>query len=770
MRLALVLCLAALCGSAAAGRPDLFDVSGDAGRGLLQSGADCSSIPNCATCRFQFVRGTVTRAVCTACNTGYVPKALGTACYCTSGYYWDVGTSRCLECGYNQWCAGAKSTPTSASRTGCGNNKNTTTTLAKSDRECLTNAGYGWASGDATQCNPGYYNPGSNNRRCSRCPGGLTTASALSTDPTACVAPPGSYYLRGKAVLCAQGTWKNTTANEDCQECPAGITTAATESGKTAPADCAFVKAGFYVTAAAWGGGAAYVGGTTAATECPADTYRSGDATAVASASGDNACTACPYGLKTQEGVTGATSVDECLAPPGWGFNGTAANECGSGKYKEGWNKEACSDCGTGFETDATNSTSEGDCKVPPGFGASSADGGVTWTAVKCPVNTYGRSDPTYGRVLVECTKCMDNTWTQGLDTRTSASACVTVAGYGYDDGAVTQCDAGTYNVGNNTSPCTSCGVGKDTTADGLTSLAGATDPAQCLMAKGWESDGATGLKKCKQGYYKATISNTACTQCPNGTTTSVAGATALSGCDACRAGFGASSISASAPSCGICGSGKYSAPITSGGAACLSCPVPGGYNGAMVSRQGIAAPEQCLQEFPTSDTSTSNSLEWDILTVPDAAFTANGNTTINTCQGACKTNPACVYFEFNSTAPGTCRLLEASDVTRPATNALTTAGPTDYWLLLEVKEGQYATYKMAQTKVAVGDAYGATTTDFADAKAACDGASKCAGIYWNGAAWHTFSGKTWWNVIGKVRVVGETVNPWVADPSSAPN
>jgi hypothetical protein len=103
----------------------------------------------------------------------------------------------------------------------------------------VTNAGYGWASGDATQCNPGYYNPGSNNRRCSRCPGGLTTASALSTDPTACVAPPGSYYLRGKAVLCAQGTWKNTTANEDCQECPAGITTAATESGKTAPADCA---------------------------------------------------------------------------------------------------------------------------------------------------------------------------------------------------------------------------------------------------------------------------------------------------------------------------------------------------------------------------------------------------------------------------------------------------------------------------------------------------------------------------------------------------
>jgi hypothetical protein len=81
MRLAVLLCLAAVCGSALASRPDLFDASGDAGRALLQDSAACgAAIQNCNACRYQFFRGTVTRAICTACGAGFVPKALGTAC------------------------------------------------------------------------------------------------------------------------------------------------------------------------------------------------------------------------------------------------------------------------------------------------------------------------------------------------------------------------------------------------------------------------------------------------------------------------------------------------------------------------------------------------------------------------------------------------------------------------------------------------------------------------------------------------------------------
>ena len=64
--------LAALCGAAAAGRAmeGPLSVGGvtpaPTGRELLQSANDCTrSVPHCAACRFQFFRGTVTRAICT---------------------------------------------------------------------------------------------------------------------------------------------------------------------------------------------------------------------------------------------------------------------------------------------------------------------------------------------------------------------------------------------------------------------------------------------------------------------------------------------------------------------------------------------------------------------------------------------------------------------------------------------------------------------------------------------------------------------------------
>ena len=34
-------------------------------------------MPNCKACRYQFFRGTITKAICTQCDTGYVVKAAG---------------------------------------------------------------------------------------------------------------------------------------------------------------------------------------------------------------------------------------------------------------------------------------------------------------------------------------------------------------------------------------------------------------------------------------------------------------------------------------------------------------------------------------------------------------------------------------------------------------------------------------------------------------------------------------------------------------------
>jgi hypothetical protein len=76
---ALIICLAALCGAAAARELTAFDVAAH-GRELLQLSAECSrAIPNCNTCTFRTV-GSTTRAICTQCATGYVVKASGRAC------------------------------------------------------------------------------------------------------------------------------------------------------------------------------------------------------------------------------------------------------------------------------------------------------------------------------------------------------------------------------------------------------------------------------------------------------------------------------------------------------------------------------------------------------------------------------------------------------------------------------------------------------------------------------------------------------------------
>ena len=175
------------------------------------------------------------------------------------------------------------------------------------------------------------------------------------------------------------------------------------------------------------------------------------------------------------------------------------------------------------------------------------------------------------------------------------SSACVTDAGYGYNDGEVDKCDYGYWATGNDTSACSFCGEGFNTTADGstttTTAVEGASAATQCAIAAGWTyadlADAAKGLAPCIRGSYKALIGNASCTTCPSGTTTTITmAATALSDCDSCRPGFGIGSVNLTSPSCTICSSGTYSAGYYTGGQACASCPKPSLFTGTMVSRQ----------------------------------------------------------------------------------------------------------------------------------------------------------------------------------------
>ena len=179
--------------------------------------------------------------------------------------------------------------------------------------------------------------------------------------------------------------------------------------------------------------------GVSAANACPGDFYRTAytayDQAAAAT------CTACPAGMRTMPNVTAATSKDQCLAPPGYGFDAATgtASICPRGKYNPGWNREACTSCGNGaMTTDGQGSTTPDDCYTPAGYGSSKATDGVLSAAI-CPLNTYGVPNNTYGLYEVACTKCLDHSSTN-FTGATRAADCLVNPGFGYYSGSVLQC------------------------------------------------------------------------------------------------------------------------------------------------------------------------------------------------------------------------------------------------------------------------------------------------------------------------------------------
>ncbi|GBF88751.1 hypothetical protein Rsub_01652 [Raphidocelis subcapitata] len=731
-------------------------------RRLLQTADDCArSVPKCVACRYQFVQGTVSKAVCLACEQGYVVKAAGRACWCAPGYYRSSSSGECTPCGMGYWCPGAADDEASGeARYACGTNKITVTQYAKWDRECVTQPGYGWAEGNASApCPKGTFNPGYNNRACASCAGGLTTSAPGADSPADCRAPEGSYYLRGKAIPCAQGTYKASSGNVDCSECPAGTTTAFGEVGKKAAADCTYVLPGHYAAAG-------QTPGEFTAPQCLANTYRSG--AALYSPGTGVACMPCPDNTQTLTGVRGATSRSACLAPPGYGWNATdgTAAACDYGYFKAGWDREACTKCGEGTITTAAQASASPDaCYTPAGHGNSLSADGLTLTGFACPVGTYGRELATYGLVDVECSKCIENTATNGTGS-TSAAQCVTLPGFGWDNGGSQICEFAYWSAGGSQESCQYCGEGFNTTAAGGGAAArGADSGDDCAIGAGWTDDGVGSIKPCLQGSYKSLLGPSACVKCPSGTTTTLTFApTALSDCDACRTGFGAAAISGTAPACAICESGTYSFGHTSGGQDCQPCPSPDGYSGAMVSRRGIPSPDGCYPEFGT-DAATS-SLPYDEIAMSDAALSeAAANGTASDCEAACAGSTGCQYFVFvDGFAAGTsCKTRELGVA------AANVSAPGSY-ILFEIGSGVYLAYNAHSSDWASTGATIGTFTTRALAAAACDTQATCIGIVSNadGSSWRTFAGATHVGATAKVRVSGPAINPWIAEPTAS--
>ncbi|KAI8463454.1 MAG: hypothetical protein J3K34DRAFT_526986 [Monoraphidium minutum] len=703
-------------------QPCLDDAHCGAGSVCGASGScvrsECESpVARCVECTFRRF-GASTKAYCNRCADGYAIAtrgvSAGRACWCAPGYYKDGDA--CRPCGAGYWCPGALYTEASgAVRVECGAHKTTTSQIATASSNCVAQPGYGWAAGDATACLAGLYNPGSNSRRCARCPGGLTTPGQLAVSPTDCVAPPGHTYVRGKAVACGRGFFKPAVGNGGCTACPTGFSTAPGQVAKQLVADCNYLLPGYTTVMAADAGDGS---GALSAEECPPGTFRAGDQPLAPGQA--VSCTPCGAGLGTRG--QGHSSEDACLALPGYGFDAVARAGviCPLGSYNLGWNKEPCRQCGAGTVTTAVAGAAGPDqCLTPAGDGSRLLADGATLSGAPCPAGTYGRPQPTFGLVPAECTKCPENTLTVAEGSSSSVQ-CLAQPGYGYSDGRADLCAPGSYSPGGGQAACTPCGQGLTTLA------AGAASPADCVLAEGW----ADTSKPCAQGTYKPSTGPGACAACPAGTTTLLAtGATALAQCDVCLPGYAAASISPAAPWCGICPSGTYSGG-GAGGAACTPCTPPASYSGVMVSRRGATGAGFCFPEMAT-DAATAL-LEWDhipmlgsgVFTAVNDLFTA-GVDTPAACEARCAAAPSCQYLVHNASAAAGGRCL----LRNLGTDAAAFGDPTQPKILFQVTEGSYVAYQAHASDWALTGADLATYSTQAAALAACYQAPACIGV-----------------------------------------
>lgn len=497
------------------------------------SAIDCGFLPHCSSCITKRA-GTVTRLFCTACSVGYVVAPDQRSCFCAPGFYWNETGGTCQPCGVGAWCPGGIADSKGA-RTLCGANMTTTTSRARYANQCVPQPGAGLLADNvnAAACDVGSYSYGYARKPCVPCPRTFTTPGTGASSKWKCATPPGYRYADEQAAPCGFGYWKSgVDFSVACTACGTGLTTPTAASASAA--ECVLAKPGYYLDK---------TGSTVnGALPCSVGSY---------SAGGDvTACTGCPAGETTYK--TLASSADECMAMPGYGYNSTSgsAYPCPIGSYKYSLGPQDCSSCGEGLTTNRTAATSYQDCYIPVGWGATllSYDP-LTLKAIRCIAGTWGVASPVFGARSSDlaCRKCPQytttlDTWTAGLtqqqrDTvvNDGATDCLAVPGYGIsaDNGTAYLCPAGTYSLGYHREPCSSC-------PDGYTSAAGSTTctttcviaDTNCTLPAGWGATVVNGTvtktvtaTKCAGGSYGTSgvadvAVDTPCSACPGNTTT----------------------------------------------------------------------------------------------------------------------------------------------------------------------------------------------------------------------------------------------------------
>ena len=649
---------------------------------------------------------------------------------CARGYFYDTDNA-CKDCPIGSYCPGGNGIINDGdefgAKTSCGAPAKTTKGINSGTlASCVAAAGYGWDGTDcSTTTNSGTklgasYNPGYNRLKCRACPPNMiekTTSPDHTSLTGTCTSAAGWYWdTKEKTVKkCPKGTWKSSTdIAVACTPCAKGLTTPGVMS--IASTDCSNVLPGY-----------GYASGTAAL--CDVDTYSAGQ-TGLATL----VCTKCGTADGgTTGGKKGARSFTQCVAKPGFGYTAGATDfdACTGATYSAGGGRKGCTSCPGGFvESTATGGADhtafEDTCELPLGFGT--IPGSATGAAQQCAQNTFSMYPvATLGVRSAPCQACPTGTTTMGAVRKTSFDDCLITLGWGYDSATNTAqpCAKGFYGVaGSGGTPhpeCVECDVGLTTVATSLASAA-----TECVAAPGWSRSGTDPAEQCDVGYWKSTEEDGGCTQCTGSWSTATIGATSVTQCTVCVAGYGGAS-------CTQCATNSYS-PANS--ATCTTCP-DGLYSLAMVSRAGSVAETDCIERMGAVaggyDYIYANG---DALTITSGGSTAVVDATaanVGLCAAACNSNAACMYFYY---ATGSvCKLvLAASDTNAVKVGVKVDANTYTRWNAPYGAEAVALPLGSDGTGVGIDAAAHTGITAIADCEALCEAAEKCVLYVWTGA------------------------------------
>lgn len=243
------------------------------------------------------------------------------------------------------------------------------------------------------------------------------------------------------------------------------------------------------------------------ATLCEIGTFNVGRNTA--------GCQRCNPGLTTT--TPGATTMTDCVAPPGSYYDRGMGRLCQRGTYSANYtgaeDAGACEPCSTGVTTEFEGSNSSTACSLAKrGYFMFDVEAGL---AQLCPVNTYKDTESSDA----SCTPCPTGlrTLDEGAD---GLALCLAPPGYELKEGAesISECEPGYYKEGWNRNPCVPCGEGL------ITASPGAVSKDACLVPAGWglESFSPLVAKKCTNNSYgdsvpRPAVSSARCLMCsPN--------------------------------------------------------------------------------------------------------------------------------------------------------------------------------------------------------------------------------------------------------------